>query len=443
MNTSKGQAALILILLTAVALIFYAITVNWGRIAQEKAMLTVAVSQGAASLASDAASYGEIAKVEYLNNTNEKKSLDLMLILIFIILVIAIVITVLSYGATGWVLGEVIAMLVMAVAAIVLQVVVIEPMITSLWNKMEKNQPAQQQFFEQGVVATLQGSVTDQVNLTDYFDSNANGLFGLNSNGQAKDSLSRFAVYYTERLKMLNGTTGVPQVQTFYNQLQQFVNGPWSAGGALNDTCSADSNPGDANYNPYCDPCCQPYYGNPDPFFNSNNANSSAEHSSPYQLLRPASCAAPVNPAACASDAQTLSGSSLYNDPNCLIPAPECVTNNPYGAAYPYIYDPVFQNYGAGKSFLAQLGRDQQIIPSGSTLPLTAITPDVVNSTLEFPNGIYPFFWLMSNYGLQVDNINPITTLLTANSPQLHWCSAGGAVPTAPMLRRDSRIWPS
>ena len=66
----------------------------------------------------------------------------------------------------------------MSVVTLVLQLVVINPMITSLWNNMEKNWPIQQQFYEGGISTALQGAVTDQVNITDYFDSNANGVFG-------------------------------------------------------------------------------------------------------------------------------------------------------------------------------------------------------------------------------------------------------------------------
>ena len=66
----RGQAALILILLSAAALILLAITLNWGRIAQVKSVLTISSDVSASTLASDAASYGEMEKQTYLGNSN-------------------------------------------------------------------------------------------------------------------------------------------------------------------------------------------------------------------------------------------------------------------------------------------------------------------------------------------------------------------------------------
>ena len=448
-TNNRGQTALVLILLAAGALIFYAITLNWGRIAQEKAMLTIAADQAAAVLASDAASYGEIAKVQYLNDTNEKSSVDLAILLAIIMIVIAVITLVLTWGASGpgaaWLIGMAIAGVVMAVASLVLQVTVIEPGITAMWNKLQKNQPAQQQFYEQGTVTALQGAVTDQISITDYFDSNANGLFGLNASGLSNDTtgISRFAFFYTERLKMLNGVTNVPQVQNFYNALKQFVNGPsWpTGGGPLNDPCLTDSNPGDADYNPYCDSCCQPYYGNADPFFNPNNADPTPEHTSAYQTLRPSSCSAPADLGACPitgcgnpPNPQTGTSCDPYNN-GCVPATPlECVKNNPYDALtnttnYPYLYDSAYQNnYTAGTSFLEQLGRDAQMHPFEQPPP----TPPgyAPNWTPEgaFPNGVFPFFWLMTQDSPQVDNI----AAPGAYSPQAHWCTSAVAQTSPP-----------
>src|ERR1035441_6180876 len=95
---NKGQTALILILLAAAALIFYAVTVNWGRIAQTKSMLTIAANQGASYLASEAASYGEMQKQTYLGNVNRKAFLNWQVFFAVIMVVLAIVITILTYG---------------------------------------------------------------------------------------------------------------------------------------------------------------------------------------------------------------------------------------------------------------------------------------------------------------------------------------------------------
>ena len=88
---NRGQTALILILLTAAALIFLAITLNWGRIAQVKSLLTIAADESASTLASDAASYGEQQKQTYLGDTNYTSGLTVEFYLIFILMIIAII----------------------------------------------------------------------------------------------------------------------------------------------------------------------------------------------------------------------------------------------------------------------------------------------------------------------------------------------------------------
>jgi len=423
-----GQTALILILLTAAALIFLAITLNWGRIAQTKAVLSIAADQSASVLASEAASYGEMEKQTYLGNQNETSSLGglLISIVLLVLVVIAAFIPGIGWASEPFLIGAAIAM---AVINLILQLVVVQPGITSLWNKLQKDQPIQQQFYEQGISTALQGAVTDQTNITDYFDLNTNGKFGLDSKNFPNDTISRFAFFYTDRLKMLNKKP-MTQVAFFYDQLGKFINGETCAQNendnflypnliALNPACSSfhcrvdpadpspldlacqmkipggfqlsescsDSDSTSPNYNPYCDPCCQPA-SEPDPYYNANNPNPL--HPRPNKALRPSNCPADVTT--------------------------ECATRNPYGANYPYLYDPAYQNYANGLSFLAQFGRDQQMIPSGSRLPLSTMTPQG-----DFPNGVYPFFWLMKSYSPRVDNIDPTGAALLPS--QLHWCA--------------------
>ena len=424
MINKSGQTALILILLAAAALIFLAITLNWGRIAQTKALLTIAADQSASLLASDAASYGEMQKQTYLNDKNRKSDFDCILVSI-ILIIIAIV-------CAYWTGGASLALIAVALAVVnlVLQLVVVNPLITSLWNKLQKDQPIQQQFYEGGITAALQGSVGDQVNITDYFDWNTNGMFGNASNGVTpNDTVSRFAVFYTERLKMLNQPP-IPQVVFFYDSLGELMNGescdqnandvslfgaapnPACAnldcsnnpsdpacqvkipnGFQLNDACAVDSNPGDSIYNPYCDPCCQ-VASVPDSAYCASGSTSctfNPMHPNPNISVRPSSC---------------LSGDS------------NCSTNNPYGSSYLDIYDPTYQNYATGISFLAQFGRDQQMGPF-----TTSLTPQgSPTNGAYFPNGIYPFFWLMNYYSPEVDNIDP--TKLQPS--QVHcWWKAG------------------
>ena len=295
-NNSRGQTALILILLSAAALIFLSITLNWGRIAQTKSMLTIAADQSASLLASNAASYGEQQKQTNLKDANQLKGKSSFWTAFFYF-VLAIVM--ISIGGTGFAWYLEIASVALATINIVLQLVVIQPMITSLWNKLEREMATEEQFFEQGISTALEGSVTDRVNITDYFDSSPNGRFGTNSSGVPNDTISRFGLFYTDRLKMLMQPP-VPQVGFFSNQLDEFINGetclqngndrknypgiqpnlncaslycvtdpvkdpsnllldpncqkPILGGFQLNDPCPADPDSNKATYTPYCDP---------------------------------------------------------------------------------------------------------------------------------------------------------------------------------------------
>ena len=414
MKNKYGQTALIMILLTAAALIFLAITLNWGRVAQTKSLLSIAADESAALLASEAASYGEAQKQTNLVDQNQLQGptgtfLDLIL------LIIAIIVAVVTFGVgTPFLSFIAVASVALAAVNLVLQVVVVQPMISSMWNSLQKDQPIQQQFYEQGVSTALQNSVGDQVNVTDYLDWNENGSFGFNSTGQPNDLVPRYAIFYTDRLRMLNQNP-IPAVVFFYNQLSELMNGESCdqnandvslfsqygitenpactkldcaadpidpacemkipGGFQLNDACSG-SNPNNiTTYTPYCDPCCQPQY---------------VPGSSPQKALRPTSgCPA--------------------GDGNCSL-------NNPYGGSYPDIYDSSFQQYSNGLSALDKLGRDQQMPPFN-----TSITPQgSANNGIYFPNGVFPFFWMMKYYSPQVDNIDPTSGVQPS---QYHWCT--------------------
>ena len=452
----RGQTALILILLTAAALIFLAITLNWGRIAQVKSLLTVAADSSASALASDAASYGEMLKQTYLQNTNYQWGLDgVLLSVIILIVAIVLMFTPAGQALSGWAFAFAIAGMVMTFATIVLQLVWINPMISAMWNKLQKNQPTQQQFFEQSVGTALQGAVTDQVNITDYFDWNANGIMGNNASGFPLDVVGRFAVYYTDRLRMLNQTANIPQIGLFYNQLGELVNGETCAEYAsdhaldpslpplvpappcptdclstptdpvcqlkipgtyqLNDPC-VDSNPGSPNYNPYCDPCCQPPQ-EPNPDYcncSTTTTTTSGPPSTTCSGTTSSNAACNYNPLV--SQYVSLRPSSCDPSKYDLNGMPQCGVNNPYntlpGGPFTLIYDPAYQEYSNNQSFLDLFGRDQQ---AG---PFTNLTPQG-----NFPNGVYPFFWLTGAYSPEVDNIVPTTLTLA----QDHWCTAAAA----------------
>jgi hypothetical protein len=190
----------------------------------------------------------------------------------------------------------------------------------------------------------------------------------------------------------------------------------------LNDTCS-DWVPGTSAYNPSCDPCCQPMLADGKP-------------------LRPTYCYPYVDtvtgetpyPEVCFGNpkATDTSGNSICpcsdpasTDARCTTAPLQCSTNNPYGL--PYIYDSSYQEFANQQSFLDKYGRDLQKIPSASVMPLTNLT--VLGN---FPNGVFPFFWLMKDYSPEVDNIDP-TSPTGLTSSQYHWCaSPNPSAPAAP-----------
>ena len=272
------------------------------------------------------------------------------------------------------------------------------------------------------------------------------------------DIIGRFAFFYSDRLKMLN-QKDIPQVVFFYNQLGELMNGETCAQSAidhcldpgiainpacasaglnctvnnyceqsssdpacqmkipngfqLNDAC-ADSNPASPTYNPYCDPCCQPV-NVPNPLYCTPNAASPQAGTGPCTgtTSTGATCTCnPLQPPYLSLRPSTCNQSAV---------PPHCLINNPYGGAasqYSLLYDPTYQEYANNLSFLDQFGRDQQMGPF-----TTSLTPQGL-----FPNGIYPFFWLMKDYSPEVDNI--VSTNL--QSSQSHWCTAAMAPYTAP-----------
>ncbi|MBZ0166099.1 MAG: hypothetical protein K8I00_04770, partial [Candidatus Omnitrophica bacterium] len=58
-KSKKGQIAVVILLIVAFALIFFAASLNLGRIGQNKIYTQVGAAQGASALASAMASYGQ------------------------------------------------------------------------------------------------------------------------------------------------------------------------------------------------------------------------------------------------------------------------------------------------------------------------------------------------------------------------------------------------
>ncbi|MBI4308990.1 MAG: hypothetical protein HY591_01520, partial [Candidatus Omnitrophica bacterium] len=322
----KGQAALILILITAMALIFFAITLNWGRLAQIKTMTMSAATTTVASMVSSYASYGEQKLQTELGGKPKicKTSSILETIILAIVIIIIAVVSCIYAGCSGIPLVLMIITIALAVATVVLQVTVVQPGMSRVWNKMQQNLPISAQFAEQGLQSGIQGVVSDPVQITDYFDLNSNGHFGFTA-ARPEDTISRFGFFYTEHMKALQGmlpASGNPNLQAFLDGLKGLVNGGTPAYPLrLNNVCAdtADTR---------CNSCCLPL------------------EDSDGNRIRPQGCSDDTVPPGCAPSAW------------------------PYAATYPFAYDPVFPAYvngpypgslNDGGSFLTNFGVDAEV----------------------------------------------------------------------------------
>ncbi|GEM_PF-5382450 len=287
--SNRGQTAIILMLVIAVALIIYAISLNWARVTQYKTMTTIASNTAAANMASVITSYGEQqlqvnlgGRPKYCKRTN--------FLVMIVVIIIVIIIVIVSWGTATFVALGLFAVIVsvaaiaLAVAALIINLAVIQPGLTRLWNRMQdKLLTMEDKVVENGIMTALQSVVTDQVNVDDHFDMDTDGLWvDKNGNGKGdtsgyKDKISRFGYYYTWRLKQLQPMV-IPGVDVFMQNLNELIyNNPYGKGaactadellqtprpikcqpvdnfGLFDPRCSSTSR----NPSPYCNPCCQP-----------------------------------------------------------------------------------------------------------------------------------------------------------------------------------------
>jgi len=271
LRSRSGQVAIILIIFLAVGLIAYAASLNFGKISDAKVSTMKAAETGAAMLGSLMASYGEQVFQEQLGGHEKicKFTLAFLSFLTFVALIILWVVA----PSLGPLLGEMMAgaleagALIGAIGAGVatgLQLVVVQPALTSAWNKMMNGMGDTNTFMEQGIQAALRAAVTDSVEVPDLFDTDNDGLFGdLAAPGDAKsapDYVSRFGYFNTFRLARRGQTVTSAAVQNFK--------------AALGDLAIADAtDPGDWGFSDpgscttttgsrqaICDECCLPQF---------------------------------------------------------------------------------------------------------------------------------------------------------------------------------------
>ena len=312
-----GQVAVILVLVVAAALIFYAVSLNLSRVSQAKTVTTIAADAGAATLGSYMASYGQ--QVLQTSLGGNRRICGWTGVVAAIIAVVVAIIAIVLFVTTGPGAALLFTSLkglalvggaVLATGALVMQLAVIQPAMTSMWNDyiftlMEPKDA----FVEQGVQTALSASVTDQVAVPDVTDFDQDRIFGFDTNGNPLDQISRFGFYYQKRLDTIPPLVDVP-VANFIDALRGFVynyGDNWGIvdgfGADQNDLLGPSCAPFDSSSE--CDPCC---VGDP-------------------ALRPPDLCGTPP------SFSLPL-GDALYQSIQ-----PTCEANSPYGSTYPWVYD--------------------------------------------------------------------------------------------------------
>lgn len=367
----KGQAGLIILLALAFGLIFYAAASNIGRISQTKTQTQIAAMAGASKLASQMSSYGQYLFETQLGGRKRicAPSGVLMAIILVVVIIVLIIITICTWGGAspawglvGTLLGvgaaaaqaitiAVLAVaLTMALANVVLQVAVIQPALTKMWNKViQDTMGIADQFSEQGILAGLSNIVTDNKQVPDMYDFDNDFVWGYGTDGKPKDRISRFGYYYTkERLEDIV-IPNLPAIDQFMNQLRDFVyknpKPPYadpaeSPKWGLYDPPDCKDNPGhECCYDPtdangdgepdkvipaYCNPCCVSARV-PNPLKDDN-----PETQDEFVSARPACC-------------DCVKNGSCPPDKQCGV-STTCAATSPYGTDYPYVYNRYFEN---------------------------------------------------------------------------------------------------
>ncbi len=299
-RNKKGQTALVLLIVAAIALIFLAITMNWGKVVQIKTQATVGADSAIAATTSNLASYGESQIHTYLKDRFKYcKSTSVWVAIAT--LIIAIVVNIIFPG-----IGTAIAVY-LAVIVLTLQVVVIQPGLTRTWNKLQKNLATEDQFIEQGASTAAGSVIADAVNVPDFFDMDMNARTYFSGN----DEISRYGFFYTERMKMLQ-PDNILGIDDFLNGLKIFVNGiDCSTDENKNNPCCSANPPSSAHCetlptvnewalydectdpnDPRCNECCVPLWEIPPMQLNNG-------HFSGGKRLRPKSCSKDVIPSGC------------------------------------------------------------------------------------------------------------------------------------------------
>jgi len=427
---SPGQVALMMILLIAIALIFLAVIMNMGRIAQTKTLVTVASNTSAAVMASLMASQAEYMFQVTLGGPEETDGeLSVCGWTGVAAAIVAILIIVVS-ALTGQFEGVVLAIsIILAVANLALQVLVVQPGLTDMWNKQIKKLSQADQYVERGIITAMQAVVDDQAELRDTIDIDEDGIFGAQ-----EDLVSRYGYAYYRRLNNLAGAPLVDReiIKKFKDALGEFVYRAYKpeSGVCINGTLPyCDDNWGiwdPVGYTCYSDPgngCCM---GDPttcsicnDP--DSQNPCCSIDRSVNFQQcgkcdVTPSQvCCTAGGPGECNPCCRPNGGKCDVNGKNCEPKLRPSCCDSPDATVYcgtastcpntffPWVYDANYEDSSNGfVSFREFFGHDDE------SRFLLNNQPDLQRKfRYQDAQGLYSFFWNGANTGLETNISEP------------------------------------
>lgn len=383
-RSRSGQVAIVIMLVIAIAFIFYAAVLNFGVISESKMFATIGSNVGAARLASQMASYGQNLVMTYLGGQLEKCDWTTLLVIAIIaslfvpFYMVAAMLALNSllseiggaFGVTAQIIGSIILGPLIG-AIIILQTEVIDAGLTRKWNSQKEALSVVDDFVEGSLAMGLQQVVTDEAKVPDLHDFDNDAVWGY-----GRDQISRYTFYYDRFLNATAGKqaaylAGFSAVTTFVNGLKELLyqgGDSWGITDPWRDACPTH----ECCYNPLsptvipsvCNPCCQPSVLI-DPFSQKPLTGESP---------RPFCC--DIGPGQCGVST-TCDAMTVYT-------------------GYPYTYDPTHQNYrNTFQSYLEKLGFDDEhyYFYKDSVNPLGPQIPELPGGQsfkLEDTTGFYP-----------------------------------------------------
>jgi hypothetical protein len=417
---SKGQVAVVILLVITLALVIYAVTMNLGRVSQSKTIVTVASNSAASLLASQMASYGQKLFKETMGGRFKICSTNWLGILGMIIGIILVIITAPAGGAGGWAYFLAIAGLALSTVSLVLNLTVIQPGLTSMWNKMIQDMDTKDSFLEQALQTALFKAVDDPVQVPDIFDLDNDTMFG-KSHGVYNDHVSRLGIYYDKRLKDGLRLRDIRFMQDFLFGLRNLVYGaenPAARTFALTDPgegigeCAYHhiNNP---NIPSVCNPCCQPhqapnmYYNPSDPSCNPASVVFDPMNLAclPYVRMTPEGCDCFHNGTCASMDEQVGTAMSCWN------PDVSPFMTGWYPPPLPFVYDRHYQNrQNTFRSFLENFGQDDgHQYYHKERLPETALNQEYASGRKFYSErtGVFRLLHDLKDGGMNLNQLNP------------------------------------